>query len=72
MPGCAPKPETTGIWRVSEAQKASMVWMRRRWAISPAFGRFLRTLSRISAAALMVKVMATISSGFCTVLRSAL
>ena len=22
---------STGIWRVSEAQKASMVWMRRRW-----------------------------------------
>ena len=29
--GCAPKRDSTGIWRVSEAQNASMVWMRRRW-----------------------------------------
>ena len=64
MPGCAPKPETTGIWRVSEAQKASMVWMRRRWAHSAFTSE--RILFRISAAALMVKVMATTSSGFST------
>jgi hypothetical protein len=51
---------------VSEAQKASMVWMRKRCAMSPGFFNWERTLLRISAAALMVKVMATISSGFST------
>src|SRR6188508_740587 len=43
-----------------------MVWMRSRCATSFRSGRFFNTLSRISAAALMVKVMATISSGFST------
>src|SRR6185503_6518480 len=47
-----------------------MVWMRRRCAISPLFGTCFKTRWRISAAALMVKVMATISSGFCTTPRS--
>ena len=40
MPGCAPKRASTGTWRVSEAQNASMVRMRRRCATSPAPGSF--------------------------------
>ena len=64
MPGWAPKHVTTGIWSLIEAQKASMVWMRRRWALSAFPSERIRFL--ISAAALMVKVMATTSSGFST------
>jgi len=55
--------ESTGICRVSAAHSASKVWMRSRCAISAALGSFSSTRSRISAAALIVKVMATISFG---------
>ena len=48
-----------------------MVWMRRRCAI-PGESIPLSTRARISAAALMVKVMATISSGFSTVFSSSM
>src|SRR3954468_15230729 len=65
MPGCAPKRASTGIWRVSAAHSASMVWMRTRCA-SAGSGRFWSTRRRISAAALRVKVTARISSGCCT------
>src|SRR3954468_23890121 len=65
MPGCAPKRASTGIWRVSAAHSASMVWMRTRCA-SAGSGRFWSTRRRISAAALRVKVTARISSGCCS------
>src|SRR5258708_16738802 len=101
--GCAPNRDRTGIWRVSEAHSASMVWTRTRSALSsrhhprsslrtsaararsqvraawPPSGRgswrarrsASNTRWRISAAALMVKVIAAISSGCFTPASSA-
>ena len=37
LSGCAPKRDSTGICRVSEALSESMVWMRRRAALSCSF-----------------------------------
>src|SRR5229473_2864174 len=64
--GWAPKRASTGTCRVSAVQNASIVWMRKRWAISAEFGRRSSTRLRISAAAFLVKVMARTSSGFLT------
>src|SRR5258706_9626801 len=62
MPGGTPNSAGTGSWRASPMQNASIVSMRRRWAISAGFSTRSSTRLRISAAGFLVKVMARMSS----------